>query len=62
MFDVLFFHPHFRLFTRTMFNVTLAQMEQRMIAEQQLREIELAEEAERRAEHNTTSKDKSGSS
>lgn len=42
-----------------MFNVTLAQMEQQMIAEQQLREIELAEEAERRA---AQQKDKSSSS
>ena len=49
----------YRLYTRTMFNVTLAQMEQQMIAEQQLREIELAEEAERRA---AQQKDKSSSS
>ena len=33
-----------------MFNVTLAQMEQQMMVEQQLREIELAEEADRRAD------------
>lgn len=53
-----------RLYTRTMFNVTLAQMEQQMIAEQQLREIELAEEADRRAAAAAAaaSKDKNGSS
>ena len=49
-----------------MFNVTLAQMEQQMMVEQQLREIELAEEADRRADAAaaaaTAPKDKSSSS
>ena len=49
-----------------MFNVTLAQMEQQMMVEQQLREIELAEEADRRADAAaaaaTAPKDKSSGS